>query len=95
VVARLAAERVGAAGQVVGVDLNPGMIAVAQRVASKSPGAAIEWREGSARILAEPQAIDRAHAALRAKYGWQSWLADVLSRITGRIHHRAWIEIRP
>ena len=54
-----------------------------------------EWREGSARILTEPQAIDRAHAALRAKYGWQVWLADVLSRITGRIHHRAWIEIRP
>lgn len=54
-----------------------------------------EWREGSARILTEPVAIDCAHAALRAKYGWQVWLADVLSRITGRIHHRAWIEIRP
>ena len=54
-----------------------------------------EWREGSARILTEPPAIDCAHAALRAKYGWQVWLADVLSRITGRIHHRAWIEIRP
>ena len=54
-----------------------------------------EWREGSARILTEPHAIDRAHAALRAKYGWQVWLADVLSRLTGRIHQRAWIEIRP
>jgi uncharacterized protein len=54
-----------------------------------------EWREGSARILTEPHAIDRAQAALRAKYGWQVWLADVLSRLTGRIHHRTWIEIRP
>jgi hypothetical protein len=54
-----------------------------------------EWREGSARILTEPRAIDCAHAALRATYGWQVWLADVLSRLTGRIHHRAWIEIRP
>ena len=54
-----------------------------------------EWREGSAHILTEPRAIDRAHAALRAKYGWQVWLADALSRLTGRIHHRAWIEIRP
>jgi hypothetical protein len=43
----------------------------------------------------KPHAIDCAHAALRAKYGWQVWLADVLSRITGRVHHRAWIEIRP
>ena len=54
-----------------------------------------EWHEGSARILTEPHAIDGARAVLRAKYGWQVWLADVLSRITGRIHHRAWIEIRP
>jgi uncharacterized protein len=53
-----------------------------------------EWREGSARILTEPHTIERAHAALRAKYGWQVWLADVLSRLTGRIHRRAWIEIR-
>ncbi len=53
-----------------------------------------EWREGTARILKEPRAIDRAHAALRTKYGWQVWLADTLSRLTGRIHGRAWIEIR-
>ena len=53
-----------------------------------------EWREGTARILTEPRAIDRAHAALRTKYGWQVWLADALSRLTGRIHGRAWIEIR-
>jgi PPOX class probable F420-dependent enzyme len=53
-----------------------------------------EWREGTARILTEPRAIDRAHAALRTKYGWQVWLADALSRLTGRIHRRAWIEIR-
>ncbi|HZE35433.1 MAG TPA: PPOX class F420-dependent oxidoreductase [Candidatus Eisenbacteria bacterium] len=53
-----------------------------------------DWREGTARILTEPRAIDRAHAALRTKYGWQVWLADALSRLTGRIHRRAWIEIR-
>ena len=54
-----------------------------------------EWHEGSARILTEPHAIDGARALLRAKYGWQVWLADVLSRITGRIHHRAWSAPRP
>ena len=52
------------------------------------------WHEGSARIVTEPLAIDRAHAALRAKYGWQVWLADALSRLTGRVKGRAWLEIR-
>src|SRR3712207_5525702 len=38
IVARLAAERVGPAGSVTGLDLNPGMLAVARTVAA-SPGA--------------------------------------------------------
>ena len=48
VVARLAAERVGARGKVVGLDLNPGMLAVARSVASPTP---VDWREGSAVAL--------------------------------------------
>jgi PPOX class probable F420-dependent enzyme len=51
------------------------------------------WRDATARLVTEPGAIERAHAALRAKYGWQVWLADVLSRLTGRIGRRAWIAI--
>jgi SAM-dependent methyltransferase len=47
VVARAAAERVGAAGRVVGIDLNPGMIAVARSL-PEPLGASIEWVEGSA-----------------------------------------------
>ena len=50
-VARVAAEHVGDAGRVVGLDINPGMI-VAARSLEPSPGAApIEWREGSALSL--------------------------------------------
>jgi len=30
---------------------------------------------------------------LRAKYGWQIRLTDLLSRLTGRIRRRAWIEV--
>jgi ubiquinone/menaquinone biosynthesis C-methylase UbiE len=45
VVARLAAKRVGG-GQVTGLDLNPGMLAVARSVPSE--GASITWIEGSA-----------------------------------------------
>ena len=46
VLARAVAERVGPTGAVVGLDLNDGMLAVAQR---KAP--AIEWRQGRAEAL--------------------------------------------
>jgi ubiquinone/menaquinone biosynthesis C-methylase UbiE len=52
VVARLAAEQVGPSGRVAGVDINPGMLAVARSV---SPGATdIEWREASAEEIPYP-----------------------------------------
>jgi ubiquinone/menaquinone biosynthesis C-methylase UbiE len=51
VVARLAAERVGAGGRVVGLDVNPGMLAVARSL-PPVPGPAIEWHMAS--VLALP-----------------------------------------
>ena len=30
---------------------------------------------------------------MRAKYGFQSWIGDLMSRLSGRIDRRAWIEI--
>jgi SAM-dependent methyltransferase len=50
IVARLAAERVGPAGAVAGVDLNPGMLSVARSVptTSSKPLALIQWHEASA-----------------------------------------------
>ena len=48
VVTRLAAERVGPNGAVAGLDLNPGMLAVARSVPSS--GAAIEWHEARCRV---------------------------------------------
>ena len=53
-----------------------------------------EWREATARILSEPRTIKRAGAALQAKYGWQMRLTNLLSCLTGRINHRAWLEIQ-
>jgi ubiquinone/menaquinone biosynthesis C-methylase UbiE len=47
VVARAAVKRVGATGRVVGVDLNPGMIAVARSLPATNDGP-IEWLERSA-----------------------------------------------
>jgi PPOX class probable F420-dependent enzyme len=51
------------------------------------------WWDVAARIVTEPGLIERAHTALRAKYGWQMWLGDLFSRLTGQIERRAWIEI--
>jgi len=53
-----------------------------------------EWREATARILTEPRTIERAYAALQAKYGWQMRVTNLLSSLTGRIKHRAWVEIQ-
>ena len=51
------------------------------------------WQDGTGRIVKDARVIERAQAALRAKYGWQMWLLDLFSRVTGRIRRRAWIEI--
>jgi ubiquinone/menaquinone biosynthesis C-methylase UbiE len=53
IVARLAAEKVGPTGKVVGVDINPGMLAAARKISA--PGA-IDWREGNATGLPLPDA---------------------------------------
>jgi ubiquinone/menaquinone biosynthesis C-methylase UbiE len=53
IVARLVAPQVGESGAVVGVDINPHMIAVARSLPAPA-GAAIEWREGSAVSLPLP-----------------------------------------
>lgn len=53
-----------------------------------------DWRDATARIVTDPAVIERAQAAMRAKYGWQLRLTDLASRLTGRIRHRAWIEIQ-
>jgi ubiquinone/menaquinone biosynthesis C-methylase UbiE len=49
VVTRLAAERVGAAGSVAGLDINPGMLTVARSVTP--PDQSIEWYEASAESM--------------------------------------------
>jgi len=56
--ARAAAEQVGSAGQVMGVDVNGGMLEVARSLPPVS-GAAIAWREASAtQLLLDDQSVD-------------------------------------
>ena len=52
VIARLAAQRAGANGSVVGLDLNPGMLAVAR--SATPPGTTIVWHEASAEAMPLP-----------------------------------------
>jgi ubiquinone/menaquinone biosynthesis C-methylase UbiE len=53
IVARQTASRVGGSGTIVGVDLNPAMLAVARSLPAPE-GASIDWREGSALALPLP-----------------------------------------
>ncbi|HKK00594.1 MAG TPA: methyltransferase domain-containing protein [Desulfuromonadales bacterium] len=54
VVARLAAEAVGKGGVVAGLDVNPGMLAVARSIAD--PEAGIKWHEASVESMPFPDA---------------------------------------
>jgi ubiquinone/menaquinone biosynthesis C-methylase UbiE len=54
VVARMAAQRVGPTGRVVGVDPNPGMLQVASSLPPPAGAATIEWRQGGAEALPLP-----------------------------------------
>ncbi|HKH00584.1 MAG TPA: methyltransferase domain-containing protein [Bradyrhizobium sp.] len=58
VVTRLAAQRVGRAGKVIGLDLNPGMLAFAASLTASDPptNAPITWREASATNMPLPDA---------------------------------------
>jgi PPOX class probable F420-dependent enzyme len=55
--------------------------------------ARVEWWDAQARLVTEPRVIERAHAAMRAKYGWLARVGDLFSRLIGRLPRRAWIEI--
>ncbi len=53
-----------------------------------------KWLDAETRIVEEPATIKTAYRALRAKYGVQMWIADALSRLTGRYDKRAILEVQ-
>jgi len=75
VVARLAADQVGAAGHVTALDVNPDMLAEARSV---SGPAAIKWREGAAEDMPLP---DAAYDAALCQMGLQ-FFADKGAALT-------------
>lgn len=66
VVTRLAAERVGAAGSVTGLDIHPGMLAVARSATPSNMS--IDWQEGNAESLPFP---DNAFHVVLCQMGLQ------------------------
>jgi ubiquinone/menaquinone biosynthesis C-methylase UbiE len=66
VVTRLAAERVGTAGSVTGLDIHPGMLAVA--CSATAPDMSIDWQEGDAQALPFP---DNSFDAVLCQMGLQ------------------------
>ena len=52
-----------------------------------------EWVDGTARILDDPAHIERAHAAIRGKYGFMAAMTDFFAWIAGRVSKRAYLEI--
>ncbi len=53
-----------------------------------------EWMDAETMIIHDPQLQKDAYAALRTKYGFQMWLTDLLSRLSGRIGKMSVLEIR-
>ncbi|HEY2773458.1 MAG TPA: PPOX class F420-dependent oxidoreductase [Candidatus Binatia bacterium] len=57
-----------------------------------NPGGAPTW-SGTGRIVDSPADVTRAYQALDRKYGWQKWIVDALSKLSGRYDARAILEI--
>ena len=54
-----------------------------------------EWCDASARLVDDATEIQQAYRALRRKYGWQMYLTDLASRLTGRYAKRQLIALEP
>ncbi len=52
-----------------------------------------DWVDATALVVDDPAEIERALAALQKKYGWQMWLANAGSKLTGKFHRRAYLRI--
>ncbi len=51
------------------------------------------WVDAECHIIEDPERKQRAHEALKQKYGWQVWILDMGAKISGRIGRRAYLEI--
>ena len=52
-----------------------------------------DFSAGVGRVVEDEATIARGYRALRKKYGWQMTLLDFFSRLSGKIHNRALLEL--
>lgn len=52
-----------------------------------------EWLEGNAKTIDDPTLLLAVYKSFTKKYGWIMRMTNVLSRLSGRYHKRAMIEI--
>lgn len=52
-----------------------------------------DYVDGTGSIISSDETIRTALGALRRKYGWKMWLADIGARLTGKMNRRAYLEI--
>jgi uncharacterized protein len=51
------------------------------------------WQDATARLVTDPNEVERAYVALRRKYGLMMFLTDVGATLTGRYKKRAMIAV--
>ena len=51
------------------------------------------WTDATAHLLNDPVEIGAALTALRKKYGWQMYMADLGAKLTGRFARRAYVRV--
>ena len=51
------------------------------------------WASAECHVIDDPAHAERAHQALRAKYGWIMRLTDLSATLFGRVKGRAYLEI--
>lgn len=81
----------GKAGKVKRIRANPQAKIAPCDVRGKLKG---PWLKVRARIVEEPELVERAYAALRAKYGWQMGLLDFFSGLSGKKKQRVVIALQ-
>jgi SAM-dependent methyltransferase len=69
IIARIAALKVGPSGAVAGIDLNPGMLAVARSLKTSNDAASVQWHEASAdRLPLADGSFDIAYCQLGLQF---------------------------
>jgi PPOX class probable F420-dependent enzyme len=52
-----------------------------------------DWTDAVGAVIDDTPTIENAYRALRKKYGWQMWVADFFSKLSGRYAQRSMLEI--